>query len=127
MPASAVVIWLLLCILFIDLDKYKLSSNVYETGIVYSQDQNTEILFHKDGKTSSVDVIKNTFHAGSRDFHGLALSTNGILVGNLSLDPSFVLSGDNQVLLAAIPMALCSNAQKAATFEWVPDSLPIHS
>lgn len=115
-PASAVVIWLFVCIFFVSLDKYKLSSNVYETGMVYTQEQDTEILFHKDGKTASVDVTKNTFQADGRNVQGLALSTNGIWIGNISLDPSVVLSGDNQVLLAAIPMALCSNAQKAATF-----------
>lgn len=113
---SSAVLWLMLCILTFDLDKYKLSSNVYETGVVYGEDQNTEILFHKDGKTSSVDVVKNTYQAGGKTFDGLALSTNGIWIGNQSLDPSFVLSGDNQILLAAIPMALCKNAKSAATF-----------
>jgi len=122
-PAGAVVVWLLICALFVDLDKYRFATSVYdENGVDYHQDQNTEVLFHQDGKTSTIDVVKYLMPVADRNVEGLAISSNGVWVGNLSLDTTLVtlstsvLSGDNQVLLAALPLSLSRNAEKAATF-----------
>ncbi|NIM11767.1 MAG: spermidine synthase [Candidatus Aminicenantes bacterium] len=111
--AALLVGFILISIFFIRFDTYKMSSGVFRSGDLNTS--NTEILFHKDGKTSSVDVMKYVLNR-KENRKGIAISTNGVCVGNLSADESHTISEDNQILLAAIPLSLHPGVRKAATF-----------
>jgi len=50
------VMAILLTILFAHLDPIKMASGVYRTGRFFADD--AEVLYHKDGKTASVDLIR---------------------------------------------------------------------
>ncbi len=41
----------------VEFDQYKMASGVYRSGVVLNKDA-VEVLYHKDGKTSSVDLLK---------------------------------------------------------------------
>ncbi|MFV2056608.1 MAG: fused MFS/spermidine synthase [Thiohalomonadales bacterium] len=94
--------------LFLDMDIYKMSSGVYRTGKLLSAD-NTEILFHQDGKVATVDL--------QRDENGYVnIRTNGKVDANINMNENGPVSPDEptMVLAAAIPMAYLPNAQTAA-------------
>ena len=108
----AAIVIVIFC--FIRLDKEKMSSGVFYAGLI-PKDQ--EVLYHKDGKTSTINLLKYSYVDNRNvEREGLGITTNGNWVGNLSTDSSSILGEENQILQAAIPMALNENAKKAATF-----------
>jgi spermidine synthase len=66
------------------------------------------ILFHKDGKTATVDVIRYS------EDGTVSIATNGMSVGLLAPDPNVITL--NSTLLAAIPLAMVDSAKTVATF-----------
>jgi predicted membrane-bound spermidine synthase len=112
--AAAFIVVILIAVFAIRFDSYKMASGVFHLGDISGK--NMEILFHKDGKTSSVDVVKYIYNS-SKKREGIAISTNGVCIGNLSADPLSIISEDNQILLAALPMSLYpGQIRNAATF-----------
>jgi predicted membrane-bound spermidine synthase len=93
---SAVAITILLySILFFKLDPVLLSSGVFRFGTI---DQNREIIFFKDGKTSTVSV-----HEESGSYY---LSNNGKVDASTGSDTSSAEPDEQtQILLAAYPLA----------------------
>lgn len=87
-----------------NLNQHKLVSGVFRHGGI---DYKNEILFYKDGKTSSVSVVKTNNNT-------LVLSTNG--KPDASMRPAPDKSGDEstQTLLGTIPLLLAPHKEKIA-------------
>ncbi len=98
---------LLIAIFIIDLDLYKMSSAVYRRGTLIDPNT-TEILYHKDGKTSTVDLQRTQGH--------LLIRTNGKVDANINMvnDGTFTLDEPTMILSAILPLALNPQAQNAA-------------
>ncbi|MGD8593371.1 MAG: fused MFS/spermidine synthase, partial [Gammaproteobacteria bacterium] len=99
-----------LCIvlLFVHLDPYKMSSGVYRTGKLLSA-TDTELLFHKDGKTATVDLHREI------DAY-VNIRTNGKVDATINMTGRGELSADEptMVLAAAVPYAFHPEAKNAA-------------
>jgi len=89
---------------FVELEPARLASGVFRIGTARSPN---EVVFHRDGKTASVDVTRNP-QTGA-----LALLTNGKVDASLSAKAT---SPDDytMVLSAALPMLLHPEAQSIA-------------
>ncbi len=88
----------------VHLDPIKMSSGVFRYGVIPEE---REILFHKDGRTSTVDL----YRVGEEK---LVLSTNGKPDASVGLSEN--ISGDEstQILLGALPMAVHRNTKNVA-------------
>jgi spermidine synthase/MFS family permease len=106
--SAAGVTGLAAALIFVQLDPYKMASGVYRDGKLLSPDD-TEILFHKDGKTATVDLHREP--TGS-----VNIRTNGKVDANINMDPDADISSDEptMVLAAAIPLAFNPQAKNAA-------------
>ena len=98
---------LLLTLFVVELDLYKMSSSVYRYGTLNTE-KDIEILFHKDGKTSTVDL--------QRRGNALSILTNGKVDATVNMDPQKKISKDEptMVLSGAIPLSLHPHAKNAA-------------
>ncbi|MGH8677797.1 MAG: spermidine synthase, partial [Burkholderiales bacterium] len=92
---------------FVELDPYKMASGVYRHGGLLAQDKG-EILFHRDGKTATINLVKSPDRVSIR--------TNGKSDAALNLDARGVHAPDEttMVLAAALPLALHPQARTAA-------------
>ncbi|MDX8410311.1 MAG: hypothetical protein R8K46_00350, partial [Mariprofundaceae bacterium] len=99
---------LLLTLLFVQLDSLQMASGVFHTGKLFDP-EHSEIIFHEDGKTATVDVTRMGEYV-------LAIATNG--KGDASLD----MSSDGRanlfdevaiVMAGALPLALYPEAKTA--------------
>jgi len=99
-----------LCVilLFVQLDPYKMSSGVYRNGKLLSSND-TEVLFHKDGKTATVDL-----HRTNDNY--VNIRTNGKVDANINMTGRGEISTDEptMVLAAAVPFAFHPEAKNAA-------------
>ena len=95
-------------ITFVQLDYYKMGSGVYRHGILLPRN-GFRHLFHRDGKTATVDVFLDGM--GS-----MRINTNGKTDATIMMDPGRAAGMDEatMVLLAAIPMALHPQAGTVA-------------
>lgn len=110
LAALLVAVTVLLAVLGgIEFDRYKMASGVYRHGQFFSPDK-SEILYHKDGKTATVDLIK--------DLHGqgLTISTNGKADARIILDVHEPPSGDEHTMTLAgvLPLLYHPQARTAA-------------
>ncbi|MEJ2131249.1 MAG: spermidine synthase, partial [Gammaproteobacteria bacterium] len=105
--ASTGAVALMITVLFAELDLDKMASGVFRHGRVAEPD--AEIVFHRDGKTATVDVTRYRSSL-------FALRTNGKADASINMNPDGARSTDEhtQVLLAALPMAASPNARTAA-------------
>lgn len=88
--------------LSVKLDTQKTASGVFRFGVA---DAYGRVVFHKDGKTASVDVVQ-------RDEHTLSIATNGKV--DASINHNQATEDDyTMVLAAAIPMSLHPEAKTA--------------
>ncbi len=101
--ASAVLF--LAFIFFTDLDPYKMASGIFRTGNLMSA-KDCEVLFRRDGRTSTVSVIKTS--------GGISISTNGKPDASISLTDTPSVDEYTQILTAAIPLAVHPAAKNAA-------------
>jgi spermidine synthase len=104
----ATVLALVFALAGIDLDRYKMASGVYRTGKFYPPGS-IEILFHKDGKTATVDLL--------RDADGsINISTNGKPDATLNMADGSTAAPDESTMImaAAIPLLLHPQARTAA-------------
>jgi spermidine synthase len=96
-------------VLFVQLDPYRMASGVYRAGKLL-QIGHDEILFHRDGKTATVDVVRH------RDLNVAEILTNGKSDAAIAVEPRVEPSTDEptMILLGALPMALYPQARTVA-------------
>ena len=102
---------LLIAMTAVKFDAHKMSSGVYRTGKLSSMDE-SEIVFHRDGKTATVSVEKY--------INSLSIKTNGKSDASISLTGGSSDSDDEstQIMLGAMPLVLHPNAKTAAVIGW---------
>ena len=101
----ACVIVLSSAVMFVEFDLQKTSSGVYRHGRLRAA--GAEIVFHKDGKTATVDVVKN----GNQQ----VILTNGKADAAIVLgDETSAEDESTMVLLAVLPLAHKPDAKKIA-------------
>jgi len=89
-------------VVFVEFDAVKMASGVYRNGVFIS---NGDVVFHKDGKTASVDLIRTPAT--------LTISTNGKPDASIGIkDPT--LDEPTMILLAALPWSIHEKASSAA-------------
>lgn len=93
----------------VHLDPLRMASGIYRRGEMLRPDHD-EIVFHRDGKTASVDVIAHP-KIGMLEIH-----TNGKSDAGMVMDPASPPSVDEptMILLGALPMALHPEARRVA-------------
>lgn len=98
----------LLTLLFVRLDAHKMASGVYRDGYLMSPEKE-EILFHRDGKTASVDLVKH--HVGK-----FSIRTNGKSDAAIDMSNTGDVGKDEgtNILLASVPMALHPSGRTVA-------------
>jgi len=94
--------------IFIQLDTYKMASGVYRHGNILKQ-QESKILYHKDGKTSSVDLIQI-----GRTHLSIANNGKSDAYVNLPLELPGTADEATMVLLSVGPMLHNPNAKNIA-------------
>jgi spermidine synthase len=98
-----------LTVLLVQLDPYRMASGVYRrTSILQAAD--AEILFHRDGKTASVDVVR---YPGAEL---VEIVTNGKSDASVAMKPGAGASLDEptMILLGALPLALHPQGRRVA-------------
>ena len=106
--ASAVVILLAAVIGGVEFDRYKMASGVYRHGML-STSSSTEILYHKDGKTATVDMLKGPDG-------GISIATNGKVDAKIMMKENAAPSSDESTMILAggIPLLLHPAVRTAA-------------
>ncbi len=96
---------------FANLDPLKTSSGVYRTGRMHNP--STEVLFHRDGKTATVDLLQSTNTATSRN---VSILTNGKPDASVNMVSAGPPAPDEStmILAGALPIAVHPQAQSAA-------------
>ena len=96
-----------LVVLFVGLDPIRMASGVYRHGLLLDA-ANADILRHKDGKTSSIDLML----LGSQ----ISIHTNGKPDASIELDAGkgHSLDEPTMILAAAVPMAYFPTARTVA-------------
>ncbi|MGB9080303.1 MAG: hypothetical protein WCD00_03310, partial [Desulfuromonadaceae bacterium] len=101
---------IIIVIMTVHLDPYKMASGVYRSGSgLMRKGQDTTLLFHKDGKTATVSVVKS--------ISGLTgIRTNGKSDSSLNLNPDSPDIGDEPTttLLGALPLLYYPDARSVA-------------
>lgn len=108
-PAAVVALVSIFSIGFlVELNPFKMASGVYRHGHLFTPD-NTEILYHKDGKSASIDLIRN-IKTGN-----VTISTNGKPDATVNMSNIGPASPDEatMILAGAIPLALHPSATTA--------------
>ncbi len=92
----------------VEFDQYKMASGVYRHGQLYSADS-TKILYHKDGKTATVDLLKSPDG-------GTTIATNGKADARINMADDEHPSGDESTMTLAggLPLLLHPQARTAA-------------
>lgn len=107
--SSAGVVMILSGFLVFELNPLKMATSLMGGD---SDNIQKEVVFHKDGKTSTIDVIG----IRGENLDALGMFTNGNPLGVMSMTPNAVINEHNAILLAAIPMSLHNEPVSAATF-----------
>jgi predicted membrane-bound spermidine synthase len=92
---------------FVQLDPFKMASGVYRHGALMSR-SDTAILYHRDGKTATVDVVKSP--------RRVSIHTNGKSDAALIMEPGRGVAPDEatMILTGALPLAYRPDARTAA-------------
>ncbi len=93
------------------LDPLKMASGVYRTGRLHAD--TTQVLFHKDGKTATIDLLQSQTDATHRH---VSILTNGkpdAMLNMLSQGPAAP-DESTMVLAGALPLAIYPQARNAA-------------
>jgi spermidine synthase len=92
---------------FVQLDPYKMASGIYRRGAFLPR-HNSEILFHHDGKTATVDLVRSPGR--------VSIHTNGKSDAAINLDPLGRRGPDEvtMVLTGALPLVVKPDARTAA-------------
>ncbi len=105
--AATAAIAILAVVALVRLDAVKMASGVYRLGLLFPPE--TTILFHEDGKTASVDLVRDKFGTTS-------IRTNGKPDAGIALDPSDPRTPDEltMTLLGALGPVFRPTARTAA-------------
>lgn len=109
MLTSIAVAVIMVTIIFVRLDPYKMASGIFRGGPLINPDEDS-ILYHQDGKTCTVSVTRDL-----RD--GLvSIRTNGKTDGSIQMTPGQEGSSDEStmILAGAIPLLIKPDAKMAA-------------
>jgi predicted membrane-bound spermidine synthase len=108
-PAVAAVLSLLVMVSLVEFDSYKMASGVYRHGNFYTA-ENAELLFHQDGKTASIDLVRVKAN------NEISIITNGKPDASINVDVNGVPSPDEatMVLAAALPLSIKPDSREAA-------------
>ena len=98
--------FVLVSALWVDLDVNKMASGVFRTGKAMQEEN--EVLFHRDGKTASVDVVK-------REKLHIAISTNGKPDGSVGIGQNIAADELTQILTGALAWGMNDKAKTVAT------------
>lgn len=90
---------------FVSLDPYKMASGVYRHNALLTREKG-EILYHRDGKTATVNLVKTPGRVSIR--------TNGKSDAALNLDGGIAPDETTMVLTGALPLAFKPDAKTAA-------------
>lgn len=106
--ATAAVAAIVVTVAWVELDAHKMASGVYRFGRLLSP-ATSEIRYHKDGKTTTVDVV--AFRNGA-----VALHVNGKADATMTLAPDAPVMGDEptMVMVAAAALGTQPRAKTAA-------------
>lgn len=99
---------IVLTLLFVKLDLYKMASGVYRDGDLLTS-EDSRLIYHKDGKTATVSLsLLNDVL--------MSIRTNGKEDASINMNPYLEASPDEvtMILSAVIPMALHPHAKMAA-------------
>jgi spermidine synthase len=107
--AGACTVTVILAILFVHLDQYKMASGVYRASVKIMTPENISLLFHKDGKTATISVAM----AKNGDTN---IITNGKSDSAININPlgSSALDESTTILCAALPFFYNPKALKCA-------------
>jgi spermidine synthase len=99
---------LLVAVFWIHLDTLKMASGVYRGGDILNQ-TNSQVIFHEDGKTATVDIVK----LGDSS---VTLRVNGKVDSSIMMTPdgTHTLDENTMILLGTLPIAYNSEAKTAA-------------
>jgi spermidine synthase/MFS family permease len=103
--ATAALAVLAFCVFGVSFDSAKMSSQIFTEA---PWDKQNKVLFHKDGKTATVDVVQYA-QDGAK-----GICTNGMNVGTIADAPNVITQ--NATLLAALPLSMEKNPKDVATF-----------
>ncbi|HUJ18144.1 MAG TPA: fused MFS/spermidine synthase [Nitrospirota bacterium] len=109
---AAGMVVLLVAMTAVQFDVHKMSSGVYRTGKLSGAGE-AEIVFHRDGKTATVSVVKYK--------NSLSIKTNGKSDASISLTGRGSSENDDestQIMLGAMPLVLHPHAETAAVIGW---------
>ncbi len=109
LQAAAAGVLFLVVLLAVQLDPYKIASGVYRLGVALSP-ESTEIVFHEDGKTASIDLIN--YPGGGT----LTVSTNGKPDASITMTPGGNPTNDQSTMTMAgiLPLTLLPDARLVA-------------
>jgi spermidine synthase len=109
MPAAVTVVCLLLVAGLVDFNSYKMASGVYRHGNFYTP-ENADLLFHQDGKTASVDLVR------VKASNEVSIITNGKPDASINVSQNGLPSPDEatMILAAALPLAIKPQSTHAA-------------
>jgi spermidine synthase len=98
----------LVALLWIEWDPLKMASGVYRVGALLAS-QSAHVRFHEDGKTATVDVVKD-------NDGNLSIRTNGKTDASINVGPQGQPAMDEvtMVLMAAYPLSLYPEARTVA-------------
>ena len=108
-PALAAVVCLLLMATVVDFNSFKMASGVYRHGNFYTP-ENAELLFHQDGKTASVDLVR------VKSNNEVSIITNGKPDASINVAASGAPSPDEatMILAATLPLSIRPESRQAA-------------
>ena len=106
-PPLLAVFGITFVVRFVDFDPLRMASGVYRTGEVAIK--NSQMLFHRDGKTASISAYSPKQGA-------IIITTNGKPDASIIVDPAMGSTRDEitMVMAAALPLALKPDAKKIA-------------
>lgn len=92
----------------VEFDRYKMASGVYRHGQLFSK-KSTQILYHKDGKTATVDLLRSADG-------GITIATNGKADARISMVDKVPATVDEatMILAGSLPLLLHPQARAAA-------------
>ncbi len=102
------ITWIIVNTLWVELDPGRMSSGVYRYAKIYNEITDNISLFHKDGKTASIDLFYDNYLKNK-----IVISTNGKPDAGIGINHP---SSDEitMILLAALPLAIHNNPKYVA-------------
>lgn len=98
-----------LVVVFVRLDPYKMASGIYRTGTKFMTHDDISLIFHKDGKTSTVSVTLDKFRNAGIKNNGKPDSAI-----NLDINSAYAPDEPTTIMAGALPFFYKPDAAKVA-------------